>query len=110
MGGLLLGLSLLLVVQATRCPGTGDGEEPFPRGPDLTRVAAVSLSLVLFVLVIRLLGYAISSALLMAAVLRILGQRRWTTIAAISAACAILSDIVFARLLAVPLPSGLLLE
>lgn len=110
VGVLLLVLSLFLLVQSVRGKGTRDEAEPFPRGPDLERVVAVSLSVVLFVMLLAPLGYALSSALLMAATCRLLGQDNWKTIVLVSVACAVLSYFLFARLLGVPLPKGVLFD
>lgn len=110
VGVLLIVLSLSLLVQSVRRHEAWDGEEPFPRGADLERVVAVGLSLVLFVLVLKPLGYALSSALLMAATLWLLGQRNWKTIVVVSTACAVLSHVVFASLLGIPLPAGVMFD
>lgn len=76
----------------------------------MKRVVSVSTSLLLFVMLLRPLGYALSSALLMATILRLLEQRNWRVIVLISVASATLSHLLFARLLGVPLPAGMLFD
>ncbi|HET7854630.1 MAG TPA: tripartite tricarboxylate transporter TctB family protein [Candidatus Methylomirabilis sp.] len=109
VGLLLAMLSLSLLFKSVTGWGSAD-EEPLPRGTDMRRVAAVSTSLVLFVLLLRPLGYTLSSALLMAAILRLLEQRNWKAIVLISVASATLSHLLFARLLGVPLPVGMIFD
>jgi putative tricarboxylic transport membrane protein len=82
------------------------GEHPFPRGPDLRRVLAMGGSLILFAVLLQPLGYGISSALLMGAVLRLLGMRHWGRIALSAVLTTAISYWLFAILLDVPLPTG----
>ncbi len=110
VGILLVVLSFSLFLQSLRGRAARDREEPFPRGADLKRVAAIGSVLALFVILLKPLGYAPTSFLLMAATLRLLGQKSWIRIIFVSAACAILSHFLFARLLGVPLPPGILFD
>ena len=83
-----------------------EGEHAFPRGSDLRRVLAIAGSLVLFAVLLQPLGYGISSALLMGAVLRLLGMVHWGHIALSAVLTTTISYWLFALLLDVPLPTG----
>jgi hypothetical protein len=73
-----------------------------------TRRAALFMgAVVLAVALLPTLGYALTSLLLMLALLRILSVATWPVIAAISAATAIACYLVFVRVLGIPLPTGL---
>jgi len=69
----------------------------------LTFTAAVAVALA----VLPLLGYALTTLVLMAALLRVLGIVNWPLIGAVSAVTAIACHLVFVRILGIPLPSGL---
>lgn len=105
----MVSLSLVLLSQALK-PKTAqqENEEPFPQGKDRQRVMAVAMALIFFVILLRPLGYAIGSAALMGAVLRILGLRSWRKIFLISILTAAVSYWLFSFVLGVPLPRGLL--
>jgi putative tricarboxylic transport membrane protein len=82
--------------------------EPFPRGKDRNRVATVAVTLILFAILLKPLGYGISSALLLIVVLKSLGMREWFRILLIAAAVSAVSYFLFASILGVPLPRGIL--
>jgi putative tricarboxylic transport membrane protein len=101
-------LSLLLLIFALKQKeASPKDQEPFPQGKDRQRVAAVAITLILFVVLLKPLGYGVSSALLMAATLRLLGLRSWGKIVLISILTAAISYYLFDSLLGTPLPRGL---
>lgn len=109
---LIVGLSLtilalsLLISQRKK---TEDEEiEEFPKGKDRTRVIALFITLVLFVILIKPLGYIITSVGMLTIILKIFGLKSWCRIFLISIIIAIISWYVFKKLLGVPFPPGLL--
>jgi len=108
LGILLVALSLALLVQSLREKETKPEEsESFPKGRDRQRVVAVGLALFLFALSLKPLGYAVTSAALMGAILRLFGLRSWMKITIISILCSAVSYYLFASILDVPLPRGI---
>jgi putative tricarboxylic transport membrane protein len=81
-------------------------ESVFPGGTDRRRVIAVACAVFFFVLFLKPLGYAPCCAVMMAAVLRLLGMRSWPKTVAAALVTAILSYYIFSSLLEVPLPRG----
>lgn len=111
VGVSLLGLSLALFVGSLKTKEiAAEDQEPFPKGKDRQRVLAVAVTLALFVLLLKPLGYGVCSAALMATILRLLGLRRWGRIIPISLATAAVSYYLFDALLGVPLPQGVFLS
>ena len=110
---LLVGVSLtvlsflLLIFSLKQKESIPKDQEPFPEGKDRQRVAAVAITLILFVVLLKPLGYGVSSTLLMAATLKLLGLRRWGKIVLISILTAAISYYLFDSLLGTPLPRGL---
>ena len=84
----------------------GDQIEPFPKGADRNRVLAVFVSLLIFALCLKPLGYLISAIGLLAVILRLFGLRGWAKIALAAALTGFLSYYLFAVILDVPLPRG----
>jgi len=80
--------------------------ETFPKGADRNRVLAVFVSLLIFTLCLKPLGYLISIVGLMAVIVRLLGLRGWVKIALAAALTGFLSYYLFAVILEVPLPRG----
>jgi len=83
-----------------------DQTEPFPKGANLHRVAAVALALIIYALCLRFLGYLICTAGLMAVVVRLLGMRGWVKVALAAIFTALISYCLFVSALEVPLPRG----
>lgn len=78
-----------------------------PEGDGATRrVALFVAGVIAAVVLLKPLGYALSSFLLMLVLLQILGIRRWYSSVAIALVSAAACHIVFVRLLQIPLPSG----
>ena len=101
-------LSLLLSIFSLKQKELSpEDQEPFPEGKDRQRVAAVAITLILFVVLMKPLGYGVSSALLMGATLKLLGLRSWGKIVLISILTAAISYYLFDSLLGTPLPRGL---
>lgn len=110
---LLVGISLvitsaLLLMGSWKQKETGaEDREPFPEGKDRQRVLAVAMTLISFVALLKTLGYGVSSAVLMGAILRLLGLRSWGRIVLISLLTAAISFYLFDSLLGTPLPRGI---
>ena len=71
------------------------------------RVLLFSGAVAAAVALLPVIGYAFTTLVLMAALLRILGIVRWPVVGAVSAATAFACWLVFVRILAIPLPAGL---
>ncbi|HSR10385.1 MAG TPA: tripartite tricarboxylate transporter TctB family protein [Thermodesulfobacteriota bacterium] len=101
-------LSAIILVSALRKrEESSNDQEPFPQGEDRRRVAAVAVTLILFVILVKPLGYVVSSALLMAATFRLLGLRSWGKIIPVSILTAALSYYFFESILGMALPHGI---
>ena len=72
------------------------------------RVGATLAAMVGFALVIEPLGYLTTTFLLMAVLLRAIEAQSWSKVIGIALATSLISYAVFAWLLGVPLPSGVL--
>lgn len=108
---ILVSLSIVLLWQSFRAPKNHhEQEEAFPRGKDLKRMVAVALTLIGFVVLLRPFGYWFCSTALMVAILRLLGLLSWRKTILISLLTTALSYYLFASVLGVPLPRGILLE
>lgn len=101
----LVSLSLTILIQSLREEETQP--EAFPGGKDLQRVIGVGLIIFFFILLLKTLGYVLSSGALMGATLRLFGLRSWGKVILISTLTAVVSYYIFTALLSVPLPRGL---
>jgi putative tricarboxylic transport membrane protein len=72
------------------------------------RVGATLAAMAGFALVLEPLGFLLAAFLSMVALLRAVEAQSWRRIIVIAAAAALVSQLVFARLLGVPLPAGVL--
>lgn len=80
-----------------------------PEGPGSPAVVVAFLAIIaLATLFLKTLGYAIVSFLLMAALLRLLGVKRWLFNLSLSLLTAAGAHTVFVYLLKIPLPKGIL--
>ena len=110
---LLVGVSLttlsalVLISSLKQKEESSKDKEPFPEGEDRRRVAAMAVTLILFVILLKPLGYIVSSALLLAATFRLLGLQSWGKIIPISILTAAISYYVFDSLLGTLLPRGI---
>ena len=105
--GLLLLLSLSCLVQTLRATET---ERPADKIPTegWIRIGATLTTLVGFALVLEWLGFLLSTFLLMVLLLRAIEAPKWSKVIIVALATAVVSYILFAWLLGVPLPAGVL--
>lgn len=89
---------------STELGGTRDA----PRS--LLPVLTATALLAVYTAATVLIGYKISTALFLIAMMRLLGHPRWTTIIAVTAAWLVFAYVTFEKTLYVPLPSGQLWE
>jgi putative tricarboxylic transport membrane protein len=92
----------------TVAPVVSPAVPPWQRLDEGTRrvllfIGAVALTIAL----LPTLGYALSTLVLMLALLCILGIANWATAGAVSVATAVVCYLVFVRALGIPLPAGL---
>jgi hypothetical protein len=114
LGVLLAVLSLAQGVsvyraQAIKAPNTGVPAPPAAKrlSEETRRVLLFAAAVAVAVALLPVIGYAFTTLVLMAALLRILGIVRWPVVGAVSAATAFACWLVFVRILAIPLPAGL---
>lgn len=80
-----------------------------PEIPDqVRRPVSILIALLLYALVLDWLGFVVSTALFFLGTSVILGWRRWVVGMGVSVAFSVLVYITFTRVLAVPLPQGIL--
>lgn len=110
VGGFLCAVAVVFAAIAFRRArgprSAGTREATIGGGPGRVRVMA--LGLVAFCLVLPWLGYPLAAFGLVALLLRRLGDTRWTVALGTGVVSAAVSYWVFAVLLSVPLPKGLL--
>jgi len=105
----LVCLSLGLLRRSVKRVQVQDEEtESFPEGKDRKRIAHVASALILFGVFLKPLGYGVCSAILMGAVLYLLGMRNWGKIIFVSILTSAVSYYLFVSILGVPLPRGIL--
>ena len=110
VGIALLALSsILLFGTFSKYSFSKTSENFFPRGNDLFRVAGITLSLFLFAIFLKLLGFLICCTGLFAIVLRILGMPNWVKILITSFLVSATFYLVFNKFLDVNLPVGSIL-
>jgi len=110
---LILGLLLMLLAGLylvrlwLQAGGAAPAREPGPGAPTARKQLTFFLgAMLLATLLYNPLGYPLNSLLLMLALLRILGIRRWRVNLVISIATAVASYFLFVRWLDIPLPKG----
>ena len=102
-GVVLAGLSGILLFQALS--GRSKGAEAFGA---IWRPLIMIIGLIVYVAVLDTLGYVIATIVLSVILLRVLGTRKWWVLAVAGLIIAFGSYILFARLLNVTLPGGIL--
>jgi hypothetical protein len=102
----LVGLSLGLLRRSVK-KVQEEETESFPDGKDRNRVIHVASALILFGVFLKPVGYEVSSAILMGAVLHLLGMRSWAKIFFVSILTSAVSFYLFVCILGVPLPRGI---
>ena len=111
LGVMLMGLAagqaiLLYRARPGPAPKRADGV-PVPWLDDAARRVLLFMCAVAFATaLLPWAGYAIGGFILVLALLRILGERRWKVAGSIAAVTAIACYVVFVRWLNIPLPSG----
>lgn len=106
VGTLFIVLILTLLISTAK---KGDKEiEAFPEGKNRIRVIAVSIILIFFVILLKPLGYIVSSLGLLILILKILGLKSWWKIFLISIITSVISYYIFEKILAIPFPPGIL--
>jgi hypothetical protein len=93
--------------QAQAAPAAPAAPSPPWLDEGALRVLLFMGAVALAVALLSTLGYALTSLLLMIALLLILGIRSWSLIGTVSIATAIACYVVFVRVLGIPLPAGL---
>jgi putative tricarboxylic transport membrane protein len=107
---IIIGLSLLLLIQSVFL---GDQEKEDvsvkkEKKVHLSRVLSYIIATLLFGILLESIGFLISSALLLVFILKVVEKRSWKITFALGLASVLISYILFAYLLGVPLPKGLI--
>lgn len=106
LGLLALGLLGRAFVGGPRAPAPGRGT-PWLRGGGW-RLVVIVLALAAYALLFERLGFLLSTALFLGFLLAAVGQQRWPVVLAVALGTAALAHLLFVRLLAIPLPRGIL--
>ena len=104
---LLLLLSLVLLVQALRQKAVEQGGVKIAN-EGWIRIASTLAIMIGFALVLEWLGFLLSTFLLMVLLLRAIEAPRWSKVFTVALMTALVSYGLFAWLLGVPLPAGIL--
>jgi len=104
---LVLVLSLCLLVQTLRQAETETRSQPIP-SEGWIRIGATLATLLGFALLLEWLGFFVSTFLLMVLLLRAIEAMRWPKVIVLALVTALVSYFLFAWLLGVPLPAGVL--
>jgi hypothetical protein len=106
-----LGLVMALLALAMLVRNLKDknaGEAWLPEGKARRRVVAVIGITILFVVLLKVLGMVVASALYLAVLMRYLERNPWPLTAAVALGAAGVNYLVFAYWLKVPFPEGIL--
>jgi putative tricarboxylic transport membrane protein len=103
----LILLSVFLLAQTLREKETGQGVEKIA-SQGLIRIGATLASLVGFALVLERLGFLLSTFLLMVLLLRAIEAPKWSKVFVVALSTALIAYFLFAWLLGIPLPAGIL--
>ncbi len=102
-GSALALLAVVLMVQATL--GWSTGSEAFGRvGPPATMVAGMAV----YVVILEPVGFVPATILIAGIILRVMGVRSWRALVLASSFLAVFTYYLFARLLGIDLPAGVL--
>ena len=99
------GLSLLLLVQAL----TGNEEKDPPWG-QVGKLAIFIGIAVIYLVLMRYLGYSFTTLVFVFASMYYLGYRKWKVMVSVAAVWVVIAYFAFYRLLYVPLPRGILID
>ena len=104
---LVLALSLCLLVRTLRQAETETRTQPIP-SQGWIRIGATLAALLGFALLLEWLGFFVSTFLLMILLLRAIEAMPWAKVVLVALSTALVAYFIFAWLLGVPLPSGVL--
>ena len=107
LGVLMAILSLLLIGQASRQPGTAMGKAVFPNRLALIPVGAAIGSLAAYILVLERLGFLLGTGLLTAFLLGVVEREKWLTTVLVAVLNSVGLYVVFHVLLGVSLPRNM---
>ena len=102
-GVVLIVLSLVLLVYSWRAPGQEVRPPSNLRGP-----AILIAGMAVYVGILDSVGYVLSTLFIAALILRVLGIKSWRMLGGASAVLSVGTYLLFARLLGIELPPGIL--
>jgi len=107
---IIIGLSLLLLIQSVffRNQEKEDVSVKKEGKINLSRVLSYIIATLLYGILLESIGFLISSALLLVFILKVVEKRSWKVTIVLGSASVLISYILFAYLLGVPLPRGLI--
>ena len=111
-GSLPLGLGIclavlgLILVLASAMGHTRDKVICWPQGSELRQIVLVALSFALYIVIVTILGYLISTLLMLIVLIRVMGNFRWRFVIPISLFFTIALYIIFQVWLQISLPYG----
>ena len=106
VGGLMILLSILVIIDTAVKPAS-EVTIDF-KDPGLQKLLIMCVILFLYCFIIRLTGFMIATALMVAGCIVLLGERNWKKIAAVDTGILVFIYIVFELLLHTQLPGGML--
>jgi putative tricarboxylic transport membrane protein len=104
---LLLFFSIALLVQTHRQAG-GESREQSIKNEAWIRISITLTVMLGFALVLEKLGFLLSTFTVMLLLLRVIEPQKWPRVIVVALATALVSYFLFARLLNIPLPAGIL--
>ena len=104
---LLLFFSIALLLQTRRDAGGEKRDEPI-NSEAWSRIGVTLAAMLGFAVVLEKLGFLLSTFTVMLLLLRVVEPQKWPRVIAVALATALISYFLFARLLNIPLPAGVL--
>jgi putative tricarboxylic transport membrane protein len=104
---LLLFFSIALLLQTRREAGSEKRDEPI-NSEAWSRIGITLAAMLGFAVVLEKLGFLLSTFTVMLLLLRVVEPQKWPRVIAVALATALISYFLFARLLNIPLPAGVL--
>jgi len=101
----ILGLSIFLVIRVL----IGKEDED-PEWGNIKKVATIIAMIILYLIIMQIIGYFISTALFLIGSMYYLDYRNWKVMIIMTVVWLLISYFAFYRLLYVPLPKGILIE
>jgi putative tricarboxylic transport membrane protein len=108
---IIIGLSLLIIHQSVFSPDYKKEETLNQKKDGKTRISRVMsyvISSLLYGILLESIGFLISSALLLVFIIKVVEKRSWKVTIILASAAVLISYILFAYFLGVPLPKGLI--